>query len=187
MATSSPKDCLETLERCPDPGDLAGCKDACCDVIDHCCDPTPPPVVPPVVPPVTPPPPPAPVYPIYGLNLVGDFPAGGLFGGTKRVTLTGAAVPTAGSLAPSVAVAGPASLSVNWWALALDVRRLVADLAPAASALPLVRQLISDVTARRWDRIPDDLQAIEAAVPASIWSAVAADLRAVLADLGVPL
>lgn len=39
MATSL-KDCLETLEKCLDAGDLAGCKDACCDVIDLCCTPT---------------------------------------------------------------------------------------------------------------------------------------------------
>lgn len=57
--------------------------------------PTPPPVPPIPLPPVPPPVPVPPVPVSYALSLTGEFPAGGLWGGTKSVTMTGKATPLA--------------------------------------------------------------------------------------------
>jgi hypothetical protein len=116
------------------------------------------------------------------VSLSGSVP--GLFG-SKPVTLSGLATPAVSSWASAAPGATPAA-SVTWFGLLVDLRTLYGDLAAVVGpARPLAEKVWADVVNRDWPALFPDLSALFAALPPDAGKKLWADLKAVLADLGV--
>lgn len=147
--------------------------------------PVPVPPVPPSPPTPVPPVPPVPVPPVpqgYDLALDPITFHTPTFGGNVTINPTG-------KIVPKKSTAAPLQMSVNWFSLLLDIRKLVSDAKGVdfAAAIAAVKQIAADVKARDFAAAVSDFAALEAAVASANWPVLLEDLKKVAADFGIAL